>query len=79
MPAIDAAVLGPPTYTPVRRPIEGPSAWVGADMCQREAEWSYPLSPAEVAEIEAAVQAVRARRLDLGSVLNLRIPKAGSM
>jgi hypothetical protein len=30
-------------------------------MRQREAEWSYRLSPAEVAEIEAAVQAVRAR------------------
>jgi hypothetical protein len=68
MPAIDAAVLGPPTYTPVRRPIEGPSAWVGADMRQREAEWSYLLSPAEVAEIEAAVQAVRARGIDLTEI-----------
>ena len=38
----------------LRRPIEGPSAWVGADMRGRAAEWSYRLSPAEVAEIEAA-------------------------
>ena len=68
MPAIDAAVPGPPTYAPVRRPIEGPSAWVGADMRQREAEWRYLLSPAEVAEIEAAVQAVRARGLDLAEI-----------
>jgi hypothetical protein len=28
-------------------------------MRQREAEWSYLLSPAEVAEIETAVQAAR--------------------
>src|SRR5882757_8606851 len=68
MPAIDAAVIRPPPYAPVRRPIEGPSAWVGADMRQREAEWSYRLSPAEVAEIEAAVQAVRARGLDLAEI-----------
>jgi hypothetical protein len=59
MPAIDAVVTRPPPYAPVRRPIEGPSAWVGADMRQREAEWSYLLSPAEVAEIETAVQAAR--------------------
>ena len=68
MPAIDAAVIRPPPYTPVRRPIDGPSAWVGADIRQREAEWSYRLSPAEVAEIEAAVQAVRARGLDLAEI-----------
>src|SRR3979490_2526061 len=68
MPAIDAAVIRPPPYKPVRRPIDGPSAWVGADMRQREAEWSYRLSPAEVAEIEAAVQAVRARGLDLAEI-----------
>ena len=38
--------------TPSRRPIEGPSAWIGADMRRREAEWTYRLSPAEIAEIE---------------------------
>jgi len=37
-------------------------------MRQREAEWSYRLSPAEVAEIEAAVQAVRARGLGLAEI-----------
>ena len=69
MPAIDAAVVTKaPPYAPVRRPIEGPSAWVGADMRQREAEWSYRLSPGEVAEIEDAVQAVRGRGLDLAEI-----------
>jgi hypothetical protein len=37
--------------------IEGPSAWIGADMRGREAEWAYCLSPPEIAEIEAAVKA----------------------
>ena len=45
--------------TPTRRPIEGPSAWIGADMRAREAEWSYRLSPAEIAEIEAALHRCR--------------------
>src|ERR1700720_438918 len=74
MPAIDAAVLGPPTYAPVRRPIEGPSAWGGADMRQREAEWRYLLSPAEVAQIEAAVPAVRARGLNLAEARREEFP-----
>ena len=60
MDAIETAVT-PPL-------VEGPSAWIGADMRRREAEWSYSLSPAEVAEIEAAVRAVRARGLDLAEV-----------
>jgi len=54
--------------TPVRRPIEGPTAWRAADMRAREAEWSYRLSPAEVAEIEAALQSVRARSLDIADI-----------
>ena len=48
--------------TPTRRPIEGPSVWFAADMRAREAEWSYRLSPAEIAEIEAcAAIGARAR------------------
>src|SRR5271166_1869808 len=52
----------------LRRPIEGPSAWIGADMRSREAEWSYRLSPAEVAEIEAALKSVQARGLDIAAI-----------
>ena len=50
------------------RRIEGPAAWVGAEMRRREAEWTYVLSPAEVAEIRAATGAVRARGLDLAVI-----------
>jgi hypothetical protein len=65
MPA-SAMTMSPPVRQ--RHPITGPSAWVGAEMKQREAEWTYRLSPAEIAEIETAVQAVRARGLDLAAI-----------
>ena len=48
--------------------IEGPSAWTGADMRRREAEWIYRLSPSEIAEIEAALQLVRGRGLDIAEI-----------
>jgi hypothetical protein len=48
--------------------IEGPSVWTGAEMRRREAEWTYRLSPSEIAEIEDAVQAVRARGLDIADI-----------
>src|SRR5260370_725973 len=51
-----------------RRPLEGPSAWIGADLREREAEWGYRLSPPEIAEIEAAVKGVQVRRLDIADI-----------
>jgi hypothetical protein len=45
-----------------------PFAWIGADTRGREAEWAYHLSPPEIAEIEAAVRAVRARGLDIADI-----------
>ena len=39
------------TSVPLRPLIEGPAAWIGSDMREREAEWSYHLSTAEIAEI----------------------------
>src|SRR5450631_45368 len=66
MPATDTNTMTRPS--PARQRIEGPSAWTGADMREREAEWSYRLSPPEIAEIESAVQAVRARGLDLADI-----------
>lgn len=48
--------------------IEGPSAWLAADMRQREAEWRIHLTPPQIAEIESAVRAVRARGLDLAAI-----------
>jgi hypothetical protein len=58
----------------MRRPIEGPSAWTGADMRQRAAEWTYRLSPTDRAEIAVAVAAVRARELDLVDVSRADFP-----
>jgi hypothetical protein len=48
--------------------IQGASAWTGADMRNREAEWSYRLSSAEIGEIETAVAGVQARGLDIGDI-----------
>lgn len=44
-----------------RQKVEGPSAWIGADLAQRPEEWIYRLSPAERTEVEAATAAVRGR------------------
>ena len=68
MSATDADVMMPARPAPMRRLIEGPSAWTGAEMRKRESEWTYRLSPSEVAEIEAALKAVRARGLDIADI-----------
>jgi hypothetical protein len=70
-PVIDA--LAAPQY-PVRSPITGPAAWVGAEMKHREAEWSYRLSGSDLAEVAAAVAAVRARGLDLAQITRADFP-----
>jgi hypothetical protein len=58
----------------LRRLIEGPSAWIGADMRGREAEWSYCLSPTEIGEIEVAVRSVQARAIDIADVRRADFP-----
>jgi hypothetical protein len=64
----DSAIQVTAPVRPAPPLVEGPSAWIGADMRNREAEWSYRLASAEVAEIEAAVGQVRARRLDIAEI-----------
>ena len=54
--------------------IQGPSAWIGANMRNREAEWTYRLSAAEAAEIEAAVRTVQARGLDIADIRRQDFP-----
>ena len=54
--------------TATRPLIKGPSAWIGADMRTREAEWTYRLSPSDIAEIETALRSVKARGLDLADI-----------
>ncbi len=67
MPATQANVMTPsPTVS--RTPVEGPSAWTGPDMLRRATEWTYVLSPTEVAEITQATQAAQARGLDLPAI-----------
>jgi hypothetical protein len=68
MPAPETEVASSARYLPARRLIEGPSAWIGADMRRREGEWTYRLSPQEVTEVETAVEAVQARGLDIADI-----------
>jgi hypothetical protein len=44
---------------PGYRPIAGPSAWRGAALARRPADWTYELGPAEVADLERVVAAIR--------------------
>jgi DNA-binding transcriptional ArsR family regulator len=74
MPATDTNVMVPSRGLPSRPLIAGPSAWIGADMRGREAEWSYRLAPPQVAEIDAAAAAVRARGLDIAEISRADFP-----
>jgi hypothetical protein len=74
MPAIATAVDIKPAPPPVRQPITGTSAWVGAEMKQREGEWTYRLSPTEIAEIEAAVKEARGQGLELAEIRRADFP-----
>jgi hypothetical protein len=81
MPAPENRVMNPARPMPSRLLIEGPAAWTGVEMCKREAEWTYRLSPAQVAELDAAVRAVQARGLDLADVrrADFPLPTLGSV
>src|SRR5258706_10667096 len=68
MHTTETQFIAPAQAVPSRPSIEGPSAWIGADMRRREAEWTYRFSPSEIAEIEAAAKAVRARGLDIAQI-----------
>ncbi len=68
MHATDENVMRSAKRLPARPLVDGPSAWIGAEMREREAEWSYRLSPPEIAEIEAAVREVQTRGLDIADI-----------
>jgi hypothetical protein len=57
--------------------IQGPSAWIGADIAQRPQEWTYQLSAPELAEIAAATRANHGR--DIASITrdDFPLPKFG--
>src|SRR5882672_11017851 len=66
--SVSETIAARPAPMPSRRLIDSPSAWVGADMRRREAEWTYRLSPPEIAEIETALRTVRERGLDIADI-----------
>ncbi len=43
-------------------PVSGPQAWYGPDVSRRS-DWAYTLSPAEIAEIDSALAAVKSREI----------------
>lgn len=63
----------------LRPRIEGPSAWIGADLAKRPEEWIHRLSAAEIAEIETATADIRARGLDIAEIrrADFRLPTLG--
>lgn len=62
-----------------RAPIQGPSAWRGAEL--RDEDWIVPLPEAAAAEIAAALAAVKARGLDCPTFGrdDFALPKLGAV
>src|SRR5215218_5276820 len=59
---------------PPRPLVAGPSAWIGRELRSREDEWIYPLSAAEIAEIENATEQVRGSGLDIAGICRADFP-----
>jgi Taurine catabolism dioxygenase TauD, TfdA family len=57
--------------------VEGPSAWIGAELARHPEQWIYTLSSAEIDEIESAVAAVRGRDLAGLTRADFPFPKLG--
>ncbi len=58
------------------RPVSGPQVWYGAEMTRRT-DWIRPLSPAEIAELEAAVQRLDATGIDIADIRAEDFPVPG--
>ena len=57
---------------PPRPLVEGPSAWIGADLARRPEEWTYQLTATDLAEIAAATKANLGR--DIASITRADFP-----
>lgn len=55
------------TSLSLHKPLTGPSVWTGAEL-ERSDRWRFPLTPAMVEEIDAAVRGVARRGLDWESM-----------
>ncbi len=61
-----------------RRPlVAGPSAWIGAELARRPEEWTYHLSAAEVAELEACLETLRTRDIATLTKADFPLPTLG--
>lgn len=56
------------------RPVEGPAVWLGPDMAARESDWTFVLTPSDVAEIDAALAGVLSRDLDIAAIRRVDFP-----
>ena len=61
-------------------PIESPAVWLGRDMAARN-DWMYPLSRADILELEEAIARVRARGLEMLKLQreDFKLPKLGAV
>lgn len=64
------------SYQPPFPLVEGPSAWIGADLRQHPETWTYTLSSGEIAEIEAAVAGAQDQGLEIADLTRARFPLA---
>ena len=65
-----------PSHPLAARPlVEGPSAWIGAELARHPERWIYTLSSAEIAEIEAAVAKLRGRDLAHLTAADFDLPR----
>jgi len=55
------------------KPVVDPAAWTGADLTRRT-DWRFALTPAEIAELDAAVARVRDRGLDIQNITRADFP-----
>jgi hypothetical protein len=55
-------------------PITGPAVWYGRDLAARSHEWIYRLSPAELAELDAAVRIYKASGRPLAAITPVDFP-----
>jgi hypothetical protein len=59
---------------PLPPPVEGSSAWIGAEQARSPERWTYRLSAAEVSEIAAATASVQTRGLDIAAITRGSFP-----
>jgi hypothetical protein len=57
--------------------VTGPSAWIGADVTKRPDEWTYRLSPTEIAEIAMATASLHGRDIAAIGQADFPLPTLG--